>query len=117
LYRERKRLERLTSAGTAAVEVFDALQNVPVRTTDPVAQSVVEDIVDVVPIPLSKPPSNMPELERYVADALLGAEIAYSQASPNATESSKTLASALDNAERYARWRYAGVLDGSVNGL
>ena len=59
----------------------------------------------------------MPPIEQYVADALLGAEIAFGQTNPNANMSTKTLGETLENAERYARWRYAGVLDGSIGGL
>lgn len=59
----------------------------------------------------------MPDLESYVKDALYMAELHHSQASPNATLSTKDLAGTLERAEAYARWRYAGVIEGSVNGL
>lgn len=61
--------------------------------------------------------SSLPDLEAYVSDALYMAELHHSQASPNATGSTKELAGALERAESYARWRYAGVLAGEVNGL
>lgn len=63
------------------------------------------------------PPSSLPDLEGYVADAVFMAELHHSQASPGATESVKSLAEGIERAESYARWRYAGVLEGSVNGL
>lgn len=62
-------------------------------------------------------PSSLPSLDSYVADAVFMAERHHAQASPNATDSTKDLAGAIERAEHYARWRYAGVLDGSINGL
>jgi hypothetical protein len=59
----------------------------------------------------------MPDFESYVADAVFMAELHHSQTSPQARDSTKTLAGALERAESYARWRYAGVLSGEVNGL
>src|SRR5580765_5997926 len=45
--------------------------------------------------------SSPPDIEGYVADALLGAEIAFAQINPNANMSTKTLAETLERAESY----------------
>lgn len=94
--RERKRRERSGADVDSSLPAVDVDEEV--KTSSPV----------VVP---------MPELDRYVEDATFMAELAHSQASPNASDSTKSLAETIERAEAYARWRYAGVLEGTVNGL
>lgn len=77
----------------------------------------VVDLSEPEPEKKMIPSSSLPDLETYVANAVYMAELHHSQANPNATDSTKTLAEGMERAESYARWRYAGVLEGSVNGL
>jgi hypothetical protein len=86
------------------------------QDVDP-ALPVVDVQDDIEPATTPSPPPGMPDLETYVAEAVYMAELHHSQTSPNASMSTKSLAETIERAESYARWRYAGVLDGSVNGL
>ena len=69
------------------------------------------------PLPPPTPPPPPTSLDAYVNEALQCAELHHSQASPQATMSTKSLAETLERAENYARWRYAGVVSGEINGL
>lgn len=76
------------------------------------------DLAEPEPIP---PPPTVPpprlSLDQYVDEAIIGAELHHAATSSLATLSTVTLAEQIERAESYARWRYAGYLDGSVNGL
>src|SRR5262245_29919480 len=69
---------------------------------------------ETTPKPDSTPPSPIFSLDSYVEEALYMAELHHSQRNPHATDSTKTLAGALEQAEVYARWRYQAYLDGDV---
>jgi hypothetical protein len=109
-WRERKKQERLGELMAQGLE--QRAQAEPEQTEPAYRQGSAVLKTDH---PSSPPP--LQSIESYVADAVTAAEIAFSQASPNSNLSTKDLGETLERAEAYARWRYAGVLDGSVLGL
>lgn len=110
-YRARKAQEAETPVGNSS-EIPTEEEPATVPGSSSSSRRVGGRLGEAEPIP-----SSMPDLETYVADAVFMAELHHSQASPGATMSTKTLAEQIENAERYARWRYAGVLDGTVGSL
>lgn len=115
-YRERKKLEAEADLGLAASEHEQGEQAIRDSFGYAASEGRTKVERDQTAARVLGRSFSLTE-DEYVAQALEAARLFHDQTSPQATESTKTLADRLERAERYARWRYRGFRAGEVSSL